>query len=115
MGTSGSVSFMFDKKAVFRFSQNNLDMEELELELIDFGLEEIAENEGEIFVYTAFEDFGKMQKILEDKHIEIINADFQWFPATTVELTEEQEEEINKMIERLEEDDDINQVFTNVA
>ncbi|PSL00452.1 YebC/PmpR family DNA-binding transcriptional regulator [Cecembia rubra] len=115
LGTSGSVSFMFNKKAVFRFAQNDLDIEELELELIDFGLEEVAENEGEIFVYTAFEDFGKMQKALEDRNIEIINADFQWFPATTVELTEEQEEEINKMIERLEEDDDVNQVFTNVA
>lgn len=115
LGTSGSVSFMFTKKAVFRFAQGTLDIEELELELIDFGLDEIDENEGEIFVYTAFEDFGKMQKALEDRHIEIINADFQWFPSTTVELTEEQEEEINKMIERLEEDDDINQVFTNVS
>ena len=56
-----------------------------------------------------------MQKALEDRHIEVINADFQWFPSTTVDLTEEQEEEINKMIERLEEDDDVNQVFTNVA
>ena len=115
LGTSGSVSFMFNRKAVFRFAQADLDMEELELEFIDFGLEEIAENEGEIFVYTAFEDFGKMQKALEDRGIEIINADFQWFPTTTVELTEEQEEEINKMIERLEEDDDVNQVFTNMA
>ena len=115
LGTSGSVSFMFDKKAVFRFAQGEMELEELELELIDHGLEEIAENEGEIFVYTAFEDFGKMQKGLEDKGIEIINADFQWFPATTVELSEEQEEEINKLIERLEEDDDVNQVFTNVA
>jgi transcriptional/translational regulatory protein YebC/TACO1 len=87
----------------------------LELELIDFGLDELAENEGEIFVYTAFEDFGKMQKALEDRQIEIINADFQWFPSNTVELTEEQEEEINKMIERIEEDDDVNQVFTNMA
>jgi YebC/PmpR family DNA-binding regulatory protein len=115
LGTSGSVSFMFTKKAVFRFAQNDLDLEELELELIDCGLEEIAENEGELFVYTAFEDFGKMQKGLEDRNIEVINADFQWFPATTVELTPEQEEEINKMIERIEEDDDVNQVFTNMA
>jgi YebC/PmpR family DNA-binding regulatory protein len=115
LGTSGSVSFMFNRKAVFRFSQGDLDMEELELELIDYGLEEIAENEGEIFVYTAFEEFGKMQKALEDRNIEVINADFQWFPSSTVELTEEQEEEINKLIERLEEDDDVNQVFSNVA
>lgn len=115
LGTSGSVSFMFNKKAVFRFAQNELDMEELELELIDFGLEEIDENEGEIFVYTAFEDFGKMQKALEERNIDIVNADFQWFPTTTVELDEEQEEEINKLIEKMEEDDDVNQVFTNLA
>jgi YebC/PmpR family DNA-binding regulatory protein len=115
LGTSGSVSFMFTKKAVFRFAAKSFDIEELELELIDHGLEEIAENEGEIFAYTEFEDFGKMQKALEDMHIEVINADFQWFPSTTVDLTEEQEEEINKLIERLEEDDDVNQVFTNVA
>ncbi|MBW3467370.1 YebC/PmpR family DNA-binding transcriptional regulator [Arthrospiribacter ruber] len=115
LSTSGSVSFMFNKKAVFRFAHNEHDLEELELELIDFGLEEVAENEGEIFVYTAFEDFGKMQKALEDKNIEIINADFQWFPTTTVELSEEQEEDINKLIEKLEEDDDVNQVFTNMA
>jgi YebC/PmpR family DNA-binding regulatory protein len=115
LSTSGSVSFMFNKKAVFRFAQGEYDIEELELELIDFGLDEVDENEGEIFVYTAFEDFGNMQKALEDRNIEIINADFQWFPSTTVDLTEEQEEEINKLIERLEEDDDVNQVFTNVA
>jgi YebC/PmpR family DNA-binding regulatory protein len=115
LSTSGSVSFMFNKKAVFRFAQGEYDIEELELELIDFGLDEVAENEGEIFVYTAFEDFGNMQKALEDRNIEIINADFQWFPTTTVELPEEQEEEINKLIEKLEDDDDINSVFTNMA
>ncbi len=115
LSTSGSVSFMFNKKAVFRFAQGDNDIEDLELELIDFGLDEVAENEGEIFVYTAFEDFGNMQKALEERNIDIINADFQWFPTTTVELTEEQEEEINKLIEKLEDDDDVNQVFTNMA
>ncbi|MFD2036493.1 YebC/PmpR family DNA-binding transcriptional regulator [Belliella marina] len=115
LSTSGSVSFMFNKKAVFRFAQGEYEIEELELELIDFGLDEIDENEGEIFVYTAFEDFGNMQKALEDRNIDIINADFQWFPTTTVELPEDQEEEINKLIEKLEDDDDVNQVFTNMA
>lgn len=115
LSTSGSVSFMFNKKAVFRFAQGEYDIEELELELIDFGLDEIDDNEGEIFVYTAFEDFGNMQKALEDRNIDIINADFQWFPTTTVELPEDQEEEINKLIEKLEDDDDINSVFTNMA
>ncbi len=115
LGTSGSVSFMFDRKAVFRFAQADHQLEELELELIDFGLTEIAENEGEIFAYTEFEDFGAMQKALEDHGIEIISADFQRFPTTLTELTEEQEEIIHKLIDRLEEDDDVNQVFTNMA
>jgi len=115
LGTSGSVSFMFDHKAVFRFPKGEFDIEELELELIDYGLDDIDENEGEIFVFTAFEDFGNMQKALEDKNIEITNAEFQRFPMSTTELTPEQEEEIHKMIERMEEDDDINQVYHNMA
>ncbi|MFC3416242.1 YebC/PmpR family DNA-binding transcriptional regulator [Algoriphagus hitonicola] len=116
LGTSGSVSFMFDHKAVFRFTKlENHDLEELELELIDFGLTDIDENEGEIFVYTEFEDFGMMQKALEEKGIEVISADFQRFPTTLTELTEEQEEIINKMIDKMEEDDDVNNVYTNMA
>ena len=100
---------------VHRFAKASYDLDELELELIDFGLTEIAENEGEIFAYTEFEDFGTMQKALEDRGIEVISADFQRFPSTLTELTEEQEEIINKLIDRLEEDDDVNQVFTNMA
>lgn len=115
LGTSGSVSFMFDRKAVFRFAQGDHDLDELELELIDFGLTDIAENEGEIFAYTEFEDFGAMQKALEDQGIEVISADFQRFPTTLTELNEEQEDIIHKLIDRLEEDDDVNQVFTNMA
>lgn len=115
LGTSGSVSFMFEKKAVFRFAKGDLNLEELELELIDYGLGEIDENEGEIFVYTEFEDFGNMQKALEEKGIEIISADIQRFPMSTTELTPEQEEDINKMIDRIEEDDDVNQVYHNMA
>ncbi|MBD8488708.1 YebC/PmpR family DNA-binding transcriptional regulator [Echinicola sp. CAU 1574] len=115
LGTSGSVSFMFDHKAVFRFPQDDHDMEELELDLIDYGLDDIDENEGEIFIYTAFEDFGNMQKALEERNIEVTSAEFQRFPTTTVDLTEEQEEEVNKMIERMEEDDDVNHVFHNIS
>ncbi|MBS9523341.1 YebC/PmpR family DNA-binding transcriptional regulator [Litoribacter alkaliphilus] len=115
LGTSGSVSFMFEHKAVFRFPKGDWDLEELELELIDFGLSDIDENEGEIFIYTEFEDFGNMQKALEDKGIEVTNADFQRFPMSTKELTEEQEEDIHKMIERMEEDDDVNNVYHNMA
>ncbi|SFU08622.1 DNA-binding regulatory protein, YebC/PmpR family [Algoriphagus locisalis] len=115
LGTSGSVVFMFDRKAVFRFAKAEFDLEELEFELIDFGLVDIDENEGEIFVYTEFEDFGTMQKALEERNIEVISADFQRFPSTLTELDEEQEEIINKMIEKMEDDDDVNQIFTNMA
>jgi YebC/PmpR family DNA-binding regulatory protein len=115
LGTSGSVSFMFDRKAVFRFAKATFDLEELEFELIDFGLVDIDENDGEIYVYTEFEDFGTMQKVLEEKSIDIISADFQRFPTTMTELTEEQEEIINKMIDKMEEDEDVNQIFTNMA
>ena len=115
LGTSGSVSFMFDHKAVFRFAAAEFDMEELELELIDYGLQDIDENEGEIFIYTAFEDFGNMQKALEDRHIDLISADFQRFPMSLTELTPEQEEEVMKMIDRIEEDDDVNHIYHNMA
>ncbi|MFC4873877.1 YebC/PmpR family DNA-binding transcriptional regulator [Negadavirga shengliensis] len=115
LGTSGSVSFMFERKAVFRFAKGDWDMEELEFELIDYGLEDIDENEGEIFVYTAFEDFGNMQSALENKGIDLISAEIQRFPMSTTELTADQEEEINKMIERIEEDDDVNHIYHNMA
>jgi YebC/PmpR family DNA-binding regulatory protein len=115
LGTSGSVSFMFDRRAVFRFAKVAFDLEELEFELIDYGLVDIDENDGEIYVYTEFEDFGTMQKILEEKSIDIVSADFQRFPTTLTELTEEQEEIIHKMIEKMEEDEDVNQIFTNMA
>ncbi len=115
LGTSGSVSFMFEHKAVFRFAKADWDMEELELELIDYGLDDIDENEGELFVYTAFEDFGNMQKALEIKGIETISADMQRFAMSTTEITPEQEEDINKMIDRMEEDDDVNQVYHNMS
>lgn len=115
LGTSGSVSFMFEHKAVFRFAAAEFDMEELEFELIDYGLQDIDENEGEIFIYTAFEDFGNMQKALEDRHIDLISADFQRFPMSLTELTPDQEEEVMKMIDRIEEDDDVNHIYHNMA
>jgi len=115
LGTSGSVSFMFEHKAVFRFLKADYDLEELELELIDFGLDDIDENEGEIFIYTAFEDFGNMQKALEDKGVDVISAEMQRFPMSTTEITSEQEVDINKMIERIEEDDDVNHVYHNMS
>ncbi len=115
LGTSGSLSFIFERKAVFRIHPEGLNIEELELELIDFGATDIFEDDNEVIIYTEFEDFGTLQKALEDRKINVISSEFQRFPLSTVEVTEEQEAEINKLIDKFEEDDDVNVVYTNIA
>jgi YebC/PmpR family DNA-binding regulatory protein len=113
LGTSGSQEFNFDRKCIFKIDLGERDLEELELELIDFGLEEIEQVEDETLIYTAFSDFGNMQKGLEELGIEILSVDKERIPHTTIELTEEQKEEINILIEALEEDEDVQNVFHN--
>lgn len=117
LGVSGSVSFMFEHKAEFKFANAGLDFEELEMELIDFGLDDLQldEENNEVFVYTAFEDFGTMQKALEDKGIEVISANLIRIPNLTKELTEEQQADIDKLLEKLDDDDDVQQVFHIMA
>ncbi|HVM86634.1 MAG TPA: YebC/PmpR family DNA-binding transcriptional regulator [Puia sp.] len=119
MGTSGSVSFQFRKMGVFKLKPEGLNQEELELDLIDHGLEEMGEGLGEheepIFILrTAFNDFGNMQKALEEKKISPISAEVEWIPATTVELPENQAEEVLKLVDKLEQDDDVQKVFHNL-
>ena len=120
MGTSGSVSFQFKKMGVFKLKPENVNIEELELELIDFGLEEMGEGSDEngeaiIVLRSAFTDFGNLQKALEDKNIATISAELEWIPTVTVPVTDEQAEEISKLIERLEQDDDVSKVFHNMG
>jgi len=115
LGKTGSLDFLFERQGVFTIHKGTIDPEELELELIDFGAEEVEGDGDEIYIYTAFESFGIMQKALEDKGIEVIKAELQRFPLNTVALTEEQEEQVNKLLEKLEEDDDVQQVFHNMA
>ena len=115
LGTNGSVSFMFERKGVFKLKKEGVNLEELELELIDFGADEITEDDDGIYVYTRFADFGTMQKGLETKGIEPLSAEKQWIPSTTKELTEEQEEGVMKLIAMLEEDDDVLSVYHNLA
>ena len=120
MGNSGSVSFQFKKMGVFKLKPEGLDIEELELELIDFGLDELGESTDEegnniIVLRCAFVDFGKLQKALEDKSITPISAELEWIPTTTVPVTDEQAEDVSKLIERLEQDEDVNKVFHNLA
>lgn len=115
LGTSGSVSFMFDRKGEFVFELNDHDMDEIELELIDGGAEEIEIMEGKVYVYTAYEDFGTMQTTLESLKIEVEEATLQRFPQVTKALDEAQKEDIERLIERFDDDEDVQKVFHGMA
>lgn len=113
---TGSLEFMFSRKAVFEFEKtDNIDIEELELELIDAGLEEIEEEEGIVYASGDYTSFGTLSKALEDKGIEVKKANLKRIPTTPVEFTEEQLEDIEKLLDKIEEDDDVQHVFTNIA
>jgi len=115
LGTQGSVEYMFKKKAVFKFNKGNINLEELEFDLIDAGLTELVA-EGDIAAaYCDFFDFGKMVKKLEEKGIEVVESTYEKIPDFYKEgLTDEQAEDVIKLIEKLEEDDDVSLVFTNM-
>ena len=120
LSTSGSVSFQFNKMGVFNLSPENLDPEALELDLIDHGLQEMGDGVTEdgkevLVVRCAFAYFGKMQKALEDMDIKVLTSQFEWIPSTTVELPEDQAEEVLKLMARLEADEDVQHVFHNLA
>ncbi|HEX5151005.1 MAG TPA: YebC/PmpR family DNA-binding transcriptional regulator [Parafilimonas sp.] len=120
LGNSGSVSFQFKKMGVFKLKPEGLHVDDLELELIDFGLEEMGdstdENGNDILVLrSAFTDFGRLQKALEDKGITPLSAEIEWIPQSTVPITEAQAEDVSKLIERLEQDDDVSKVFHNMG
>lgn len=115
MVISGSLDFLFERKGMFRIPSAGLNLEELELDLIDFGMEDIEDDgEGHLVIQVPFTEFGSMQKALEDRKLEIINAELQRVPTTYVELTEEQEEEVNKLLDMIEEDDDVTNVWHNM-
>jgi transcriptional/translational regulatory protein YebC/TACO1 len=119
MGTSGSVSFQFKKMGVFKLKHDNINAEDLELELIDFGLEELGESttdsgEEVLAVRCAFNDFGNMQKALEEKNFNTLSAEVEWIPSTPVELNEEQAQEVLKLVDKLEQDEDVQKVFHNL-
>lgn len=115
MGNSGTVAFMFERKGVFKFTPNALNLEELELDLIDAGAEDIEQNEEETVIYTKFAEFGHMQKFLEDRKLEAISSELHYIPNTTKELSETEQDEVLKLIEKLEEDDDVQSVYHNLA
>ncbi|HET8808773.1 MAG TPA: YebC/PmpR family DNA-binding transcriptional regulator [Flavobacteriaceae bacterium] len=111
LGTSGSVEFMFDHTCNFRIPAEGLDVEELELEFIDFGAEEVFEDEDGVLIYAPFESFGAIQKELEDRNIEILSSGFERIPQTTKTLTAEEEADVEKLLEKIEEDDDVQNVY----
>ena len=116
MGTSGSVEFMFDRTCNFRIANpGDIDVEELEFELIDFGAEEVFEDEDGILIYAPFESFGDLQKELEGRGFEILSSGFERIPQTTKKLTPEEEAEVDKLLEKFEEDEDVQNVYHNMA
>ena len=115
LGTSGSLSFLFEHKSVFHIKpKDGVSLEDLELELIDFGVDEVDVDEEEIVIYGEFESFNAIQKYLEDNGFEIASAEFERIPNDTKEVTDEQRAQIEKLIERIEEDEDVQNVFHNM-
>lgn len=113
---TGSLEFMFARKAVFEFeNSDDVDLEELELELIDAGLEELEVEDGMVFVYGDYTNFGSLSAAFEDKGVKLKKASLQRIPNNTVELTEEQMADVDKLVDLIEEDDDVQAVFTNIA
>ena len=114
LGTSGSVIFMFDHTCNFRIEKQNIDIENLEFDLIDFGVEEVFEDEDGILIYGPFDSFGEIQKALESKEIQIISSGFDRIPNNLKNVNEEDRSEIEKLLEKIENDDDVQNVFHNM-
>lgn len=112
---SGSLDFMFERKGIFRIKNTGLSLDDLELELIDFGMEDMEDDgEGHLIISVPFTEFGAMQKALEERKLEIINAELQRLPTNSIELTEEQEAEVNLLLDLIDDDDDVTNVWTNI-
>jgi transcriptional/translational regulatory protein YebC/TACO1 len=115
MGNSGSVAFTFNRMGEFKIKGDGINAEEFELEGIDYGLEEIGEDaDGNIIIRTSYTDFGKMSDFLESKKIEPIQNGLTYIPANTVELNDEQAEEVLKLVDKMEQDEDVQKVYHNL-
>ena len=113
LGTAGSVEFMFDRVCSFKV-KTEIDLEELELNFIDFGVDEVIEDENGVLLFSSFENYGAIQKELEKQEIEIISSEFERIPKQNKELDDEKKEEVNILLEKIEEDDDVQNVFHNM-
>ena len=115
LGTSGSVIFMFDHTCNFKIEKLGIDIENLEFDLIDYGVEEVFEEEDGILIYGPFDSFGQIQKALESKGVEIISSGFDRIPNNLTNVKEEEKLEIEKLLEKIENDDDVQNVFHNMS
>ena len=115
LGTSGSVEFMFDHVCNFRINGEGMDIEELELEFIDFGAEEIFQDDDGVLIYAPFGSFGAIQKELESRKIEILSSGFERVPQVTKELSGDDLADVEKLLEKLEEDDDVQNVYHSMV
>ncbi len=111
---TGSLEFMFDRRAIFEFDKPEMDLEELELELIDSGLEELEEDDGLCVAIADYTDFGNMNAKFEELNIELKKAELKRIPNNPQSFTQEQQDEIGKLLEKLEDDDDVQAVYTNI-
>lgn len=115
LGTMGMLDFLFERKCSFKVAmKEGIEIEDLELEMIDYGVEEIFVDEGEIHIYSEFTSFGPIQKYLEENHFEILSFAFERIPNDTKTLTPEQQADFDKMLERMDDDEDITNVFHNI-
>ncbi|MGC3999414.1 MAG: YebC/PmpR family DNA-binding transcriptional regulator [Anaeromyxobacter sp.] len=120
MGNAGSVAFQFQKMGVFRLAPEGIDQEALELDLIDHGLEEMGEGKGEkgepqVIIRCAFNSFGQLQSAIEERKLQVISAESEYVAQTPVELPEDQAKEVLELVDAMEQDDDVQRVFHNLA
>lgn len=115
LATSGALDFLFQRRGVFKISADNVNLEELELELIECGAEDIEIEDDTVTAYTEYSEFVHMQRALEEKNIAVISAEVQRIPTTMVTLNDEQSEELEKLIDKIEDDDDVQAVYHNIA
>lgn len=115
LGNAGSIAFMFEHKALIKIEKSKInDIESFELDMIDFGLDEMMIEDDFCYIYSSFENFGQVQKALEDKGIEVNSSEFQYLPTNYKELSEEQQKDVTSLIDVLEEDDDVQSVYHNM-
>jgi YebC/PmpR family DNA-binding regulatory protein len=116
LGTTGSLQFLFDHKCVFKIAaKDGVSLEDLELELIDYGVDELVEDEDSIILYGEFQSYSAIQKYLEENSFEIFSAEFERIPNDMKELNEEQKAQVNKLLEKIEDDEDVQNVFHNMV